>query len=931
MHKIYDGTNVAYSRFRLTPVENNTRKLYTEYRETYELRNNEQDNEYYQESAAKKQKKDEIIEYIICINMNADDDDADTTVKKGWYLVSFRHVSDVPMSLTDESNAILPLVNCINTALKGNMISHCVGFGRSPYMYFFQPPKEQEAILPVFLKEKLYNSIIPLLGLKQSVRYCSNSTYGLLLVADFGLRYMYNDVNARTNEPFHVLQVDPSGRSATIANTVNINNVHEHIPRDLWEDLSKRLQKINFHVRYYRGGIYENKLRAQQQRQQLQEADQENLTKGEPEESTGGNQRRKPLTDEQIERKKFFLKKNVRLHMANDGPSIIWEPEKYTFRYIPKANTRSQSLSKNNFDSGILADSSNPEAPTNERQITVARYFLEQYDYKLKYPKMPLIRVKSRHKDMKEYYPLEMLLQCQDEVKNMNTKHQIDDGLRLCDEYCLGKRINKISEMLHGGGLPNDPLQSFHNGQSEVLQQQFQLELKAKPIEVKAKVLTEPKLVSEINDVGISDGSLTLSGKFAVPSTIASFAVLNYCGKSECDPLKSWFRNLFDYCKGRGMNISDDFDFDLLCTNETIPKTLEQMYDHFQVAIEKAQKHFLTPRRNDVNVQTNTGAVVKCGVQLCEDDAQCVNVWPDDGIIRERISVNRVDCPGIIFIILPDNASSQTYSHVKLLSHDDFVVQSQVVLWNKAKSQGQKGQQYFSNMSYKLNLKLGTALGGEAAWKRKASEWADEVPTLIIGISMASASGQDSLMTVVGTVLLDNIGLNHKQEMCVQKKGPLVDEKAMIAIIKSLAISWSQSNRCQIPERVVIYRSTGDDGMFEDIIGKELKAVKAAFHELNKRLPYYSCTNCQGSSCILCLPKLTMVVAQSQHNILLAPSAPRDSDYNVPSGTCLEGLFPALRLTNDEKMDGLLHEYNNLGKNFPPIDDGTSFALVPQG
>jgi hypothetical protein len=39
-------------------------------------------------------------------------------------------------------------------------------------------------------------------------------------------------------------------------------------------------------------------------------------------------------------------------------------------------------------------------------------------------------------------------------------------------------------------------------------------------------------------------------------------------------------------------------------------------------------------------------------------------------------------------------------------------------------------------------------------------------------------------MTVVGTVLLDNSGLNHKQELCVQRKAPLIAEQAMIAIIK---------------------------------------------------------------------------------------------------------------------------------------------------
>ena len=53
---------------------------------------------------------------------------------------------------------------------------------------------------------------------------------------------------------------------------------------------------------------------------------------------------------------------------------------------------------------------------------------------------------------------------------------------------------------------------------------------------------------------------------------------------------------------------------------------------------------------------------------------------------------------------------------------------------------------------------------------------------------MEIASGQDAIMTVVGTVLLDNAGLNHKQELCVQSKAPLVAEKVMIELIKVCTI-----------------------------------------------------------------------------------------------------------------------------------------------
>jgi hypothetical protein len=51
-------------------------------------------------------------------------------------------------------------------------------------------------------------------------------------------------------------------------------------------------------------------------------------------------------------------------------------------------------------------------------------------------------------------------------------------------------------------------------------------------------------------------------------------------------------------------------------------------------------------------------------------------------------------------------------------------------------------------------------------------------------MNFLTASGQESLMTVVGTALLDNVGLSHKQELCVQKKSPLIAETAIVEIVK---------------------------------------------------------------------------------------------------------------------------------------------------
>jgi septum formation inhibitor MinC len=92
------------------------------------------------------------------------------------------------------------------------------------------------------------------------------------------------------------------------------------------------------------------------------------------------------------------------------------------------------------------------------------------------------------------------------------------------------------------------------------------------------------------------------------------------------------------------MNISKDLNsqtFENVIITNPLPTKLEEIYDHFQAAIKQAQKHFLSKRR-DVDVQAINGNVLKCGVELCVNSNEYVNVWPTrDGKMREGISVNR--------------------------------------------------------------------------------------------------------------------------------------------------------------------------------------------------------------------------------------------------------------------------------------------------
>jgi hypothetical protein len=111
-------------------------------------------------------------------------------------------------------------------------------------------------------------------------------------------------------------------------------------------------------------------------------------------------------------------------------------------------------------------------------------------------------------------------------------------------------------------------------------------------------------------------------------------------------------KGLFQYCRQRGIKVSDDLDentFRDIAVQKSLPRTLQDMSDHFQTAVNKAQKHFLANRRA-VDVQNMSGIVMKCDVKLSESNPdQYVNVWPHgDGRMREGIPLNRGTLPALL-------------------------------------------------------------------------------------------------------------------------------------------------------------------------------------------------------------------------------------------------------------------------------------------
>jgi hypothetical protein len=194
------------------------------------------------EPAAKRIRLEPSNEIVFEVKVARDCDDNDpnrSKVKDCWYLVCFTETATVRFDVLNDAL----IAQVVNTTIRNSMLmSGMKVFGRSPAMFFF-PKEEQKQVLSGWLESKLYKSIIPLLGLKQSVRMSASDSNQLLLVADFGMRYAYNDAPPKM---FNVLEVEKDERSGRPTGKgklagITIGNLHKPVPMDQRADVSKAL------------------------------------------------------------------------------------------------------------------------------------------------------------------------------------------------------------------------------------------------------------------------------------------------------------------------------------------------------------------------------------------------------------------------------------------------------------------------------------------------------------------------------------------------------------------------------------------------------------------------------------------------------------------------------------------------------------------
>ena len=81
----------------------------------------------------------------------------------------------------------------------------------------------------------------------------------------------------------------------------------------------------------------------------------------------------------------------------------------------------------------------------------------------------------------------------------------------------------------------------------------------------------------------------------------------------------------------------------------------------------------------------------------------------------------------------------------------------------------------------------------------------------------------------------------------------------------------------RLPSRIIVYRDGVSEGQFQIVVGEELPAIKAAFHQFSTPQAAYT-------------PKLTIVICGKRHHTRFYPTeeSAADRDGNPRPGTVVD-------------------------------------------
>ena len=191
------------------------------------------------------------------------------------------------------------------------------------------------------------------------------------------------------------------------------------------------------------------------------------------------------------------------------------------------------------------------------QRISVAQYFLKEYQIALEWPHLPCVIVRNGQRST--YYPIEVCRLVSDQhVSRKLSPQQTAEVIRICASTQPKERFDIIEKAAKDIAL-NPKCLNFLN--------EFSVKVKTQPIGLSARVLNAPVLLDgsanyqhfqRDNRVGIvepRDGKWRI-GQFFRPVPIHKWIVVNLCAL-ESEEMTSFIDNLKKFGQQLGMNIAE--------------------------------------------------------------------------------------------------------------------------------------------------------------------------------------------------------------------------------------------------------------------------------------------------------------------------------------------------------------------------------------
>ncbi|GFQ68100.1 protein argonaute-2 [Trichonephila clavata] len=402
-------------------------------------------------------------------------------------------------------------------------------------------------------------------------------------------------------------------------------------------------------------------------------------------------------------------------------------------------------------------------------ECTVAKYFLDKYKMKLRYPHFPCLQVGQEHKHT--YLPLEVCnivagQRCIKKLTDMQTSTMIKATARSAPDR--EREINNLVSNTGASSASNQVRRANFNDDPYV--HEFGLSISNTMMEVRGRILPPPKLQyggrtkqQAIPNQGVWD----MRGKqFHTGVEIRVWAIACFAPQRTCreDALRNFTQQLQKISNDAGMPIIGQPCF---CKYATGAEQVEPMFRYLKSTFQ--------------------------GLQL-------------------------------VVVVLP--GKTPVYAEVKRVGDTVLGMATQCV---QSKNVNKTSPQTLSNLCLKINVKLG---GINSILVPNIRPKVFNEPVIFLGADVTHPPAGDnkkpSIAAVVGS--MDGHPSRYAATVRVQQhRQEIIQDLA--SMVKELLIQFYKSTRFK-PNRIIFYRDGVSEGQFHQVLTHELLAVREACMKL---------------------------------------------------------------------------------------------------